>query len=93
MVAKVIIASRARVSAAGNRIAVGSDIHLIEGLLVQLDRANRIIGWMMPYIGSMCPPENGLGDLNDHCFENKVPTPGDETKGAPLNQPRIKEFS
>lgn len=55
----------------------------------QLARANRIIGWMMPYIGNMCPPENGLGDLNDHCFENKVPTPGDDTKGEPINQRRM----
>ena len=30
----------------------------------QLDRANRIIGWMMPYIGTMCPPPDGLYDLN-----------------------------
>lgn len=34
----------------------------------QLERANRIIGWMVPYIGKMCPPENGLFDLNKHCF-------------------------
>ena len=48
----------------------------------QLDRANRIIGWMMPYIGTMCPPPDGLYDLNIHCCENRIPEPGDETKGA-----------
>lgn len=55
-------------------------------LAAQLERANRIIGWMMPYIGSMCPPTNGLFDLNEHCFENHIPSPGKETKGAPINQ-------
>jgi hypothetical protein len=53
----------------------------IKGLRFQLERANRIIGWMMPYIGTMCPPSNGLYDLNIHCCENKVPEPGDS---APL---------
>ncbi len=53
----------------------------------QLARANKIIGWMMPYIGNMCLPENGLYDLNSHCFQNHVPDPGEESKGAPLNQP------
>lgn len=52
----------------------------------QLARANRIIGWMLPYIGSMCPPDNGLYDLNIHCCENIIPEPGDETKGAPIKQ-------
>lgn len=52
----------------------------------QLDRANRLIGWMMPYIGSMCPPEDGLYDLNLHCCENKIPKPDDSTKGAPIKQ-------
>lgn len=52
----------------------------------QLDRANLIIGWMMPYIGNMCPPPDGLSDLNMHCCENVVPTPGRETKGRPINQ-------
>lgn len=52
----------------------------------QLDRANKIIGWMMPYIGNMCPPDGGLGDLNEHCFYNRVPEPGKETKGAALRQ-------
>lgn len=54
----------------------------------QLERANRIIGWMMPYIGKMCPPDNGLFELNLHCCENRVPMPGDETKGPSLEQPR-----
>ncbi len=58
-------------------------------LRAQLERANRLIGWLMPYIGSMCPPDNGLYELNQHCFENHVPTPGDETKGAPIGQPRL----
>ena len=56
-------------------------------LKAQLQRANRIIGWMMPYVGKMCPPENGLFELNEHCFENKVPSPGDDAKSAPLDQP------
>ena len=55
-------------------------------LRFQLERANRIIGWMMPYIGTMCPPSTGLYDLNIHCCENRVPEPGDETKGASLRQ-------
>lgn len=52
----------------------------------QLARANRIIGWMMPYIGNMCPPANGLFELNEHCFENNVPMPDKSTKGRPINQ-------
>jgi hypothetical protein len=31
-----------------------------------LERADRIIEWMMPYIGRMCPPDNGIFDLNQH---------------------------
>lgn len=31
-----------------------------------LERADKIIEWMMPYIGSMCPPDNGIFDLNQH---------------------------
>lgn len=56
----------------------------------QLARANRIIGWMMPYIGSMCPPDGGLADLNEHCMDNIVPEPGDETKGRPIKQ-RVRQ--
>lgn len=53
----------------------------------QLERANRIIGWMMPYIGNMCPPQNGLGDLNNHCFDNHIhPRMDDETKGQSIRQ-------
>jgi|HubBroStandDraft_4_1064222.scaffolds.fasta_scaffold00027_55 hypothetical protein len=52
----------------------------------QLKRANRLIGWMMPYIGRMCPPSNGLFDLNEHCMENIIPEPGKETKSAPIDQ-------
>jgi hypothetical protein len=52
----------------------------------QLERANRIIGWMAPYIGTMCTPSNGLYDLNMHCCENRVPMPGDKTKGPSLRQ-------
>lgn len=52
----------------------------------QLKRANRIIGWMMPYIGTMCPPPNGLYDLNLHYIENDIPDPPETTKSAPLNQ-------
>jgi hypothetical protein len=58
-------------------------VHLAKA---QLERANRIIGWMMPYIGSMCPPPNGLFELNEHYMENKIPEPGDSTKGRPINQ-------
>lgn len=68
-----------------------AEIERLQKTAVQLNRANRIIGWMMPYIGNMCPPENGLFELNEHCFENKVPNPGAETKGRPINQrPRHK---
>lgn len=60
-------------------------------LRAQLDRANRIIGWMMPYIGSMCPPENGLGELNLHCMDNKVPDPKwKEVRGKSINQENIR---
>lgn len=52
----------------------------------QLTRANKLIGWMMPYIGTMCPPANGLYDLNIHCCENKVPEPDKTSKGRPINQ-------
>jgi hypothetical protein len=52
----------------------------------QLARANKIIGWMMPYIGRMCPPSNGLYDLNLHCCENHVPESGVAAKAAPLDQ-------
>lgn len=52
----------------------------------QLERANQIIGWMMPYIGSMCPPPKGLADLNIHCCENRVPEFGKVTKGPSLRQ-------
>lgn len=56
----------------------------------QLDRANKIIAWMMPYIGTMCPPQNGLFELNNHCFENRVvPNFDDETKGRPVTQSGI----
>lgn len=58
----------------------------VDYLMSQLERANSIIGWMMPHIGVMCPPVEGLYDLNQHCFENRVPDPGAETKGAPLRQ-------
>lgn len=54
----------------------------------QLERANRIIGWMMPYIGKMCPPPNGLYDLNLHCLENHVQESGVMSKAAPLEQRR-----
>lgn len=52
----------------------------------QLDRANRIIDWMMPYIGKMCPPDNGLYDLNLHCCENRVPKSGVQSNTAPIEQ-------
>lgn len=58
----------------------------VEELERQLERANRIIGWMMPYIGSMCPPDSALYDLNQHVFENRVPAPGDESKGPSIRQ-------
>jgi hypothetical protein len=31
-----------------------------------LERADRIIEWMMSYIGRMAPPDNGIFDLNEH---------------------------
>ena len=52
----------------------------------QLGRANKIIGWMMPYIGRMCPPSGGLADLNEHCCENVVPEPGQDAGGRPIDQ-------
>lgn len=53
----------------------------------QLARANRIIGWMAPYIGSMCPPPDGLYDLNEHCLDNHIaPDVGEQGKGRPINQ-------
>lgn len=58
----------------------------VKALEAQLERANRIIGWMTPYVGTMCPPPNGLSDLNLHCCENKVPEPDSSTKGRPLKQ-------
>lgn len=59
----------------------------LERLQFQLDRANRLIGWMMPYIGSMCPPTNGLADLNEHCCDNRVRANRDEeTKGPSIRQ-------
>ncbi len=59
----------------------------IEQLRAQLERANRLVEWMMPYIGSMCPPPNGLFDLNEHCCDNKIgPNEADNTKGRPINQ-------
>jgi hypothetical protein len=33
---------------------------------VALERADRIIEWMMSYIGRMAPPDNGIFDLNEH---------------------------
>lgn len=59
-------------------------------LQAQLDRANRIIGWMMPYIGNMAPPDGGLGDLNDHFMENKVPEPKREKCDRPIKQSRLR---
>lgn len=59
----------------------------IARLSAQLQRANRLIGWMMPHIGSMCPPQNGLADLNEHCFDNVIrPRMDDETKGPSIRQ-------
>jgi hypothetical protein len=52
----------------------------------QLARANRIIGWMMPYIGGMCPPDDGLFELNKHCCENHVPDPKREKCDRPIKQ-------
>lgn len=52
----------------------------------QLTRANNIIGWMMPYIGAMAPPDGALGDLNDHCMENHVPMPKREKCDRPIKQ-------
>lgn len=69
-------------------VAHGNPLHVAELnhmalLLRQLDRANRIIGWMMPYIGNMCPPDKGLFDLNEHCFENNIPEGGEAGIGIP----------
>lgn len=57
-------------------------------------RATEIIDWMMPYIGSMCPPSGGIAELNDHCIfaERNGFLPmrpikeRKEQKGRPLNQ-------
>lgn len=65
------------------------DQRVIAELRRQLDRANEIIGWMMPYIGTMAPPEGALYDLNVHCCENNVPDPGKGAKGPSLRQRRI----
>lgn len=59
----------------------------IARLSAQLQRANKLIGWMMPYIGTMCPPSNGLADLNEHCCDNIIrPRMDDETKGPSIRQ-------
>lgn len=31
-----------------------------------LERANRIVCWMAPHIGRMCPPPDGISELNEH---------------------------
>ena len=72
-------AARERVANAG-RFKTGSDVHLIEMLLFQLDRANRIIGWMSPHIGQMCTPPNGISEWNEHSCENHIPEPGEVKK-------------
>lgn len=59
-----------------------------------LRRASKIIDWMMPYIGNMCPPDNGIAELNDHCLfaERHGMLPKrpirdrKEEHGRPLNQ-------
>lgn len=62
-------------------------LRVIAQLEKQLARANGIVGWMMPYIGSMCPPSNGLADLNEHCCDNIIrPRMDDETKGPSIRQ-------
>lgn len=59
----------------------------IARLSAQLNRANRIIAWMCPYIGSMCPPQNGLFEFNEHCFDNLIrPNDSNETKGPSIRQ-------
>lgn len=58
----------------------------IERLRAQLDRANKIIGWMMPYIGNMAPPDGALGDLNDHFMDNKVAVAKREKCDRPIKQ-------
>lgn len=60
----------------------------------QLARANRIIGWMAPYIGRMCPPPNGIFEFNEHAFENsdlKLAKP--QRDDRPLDQrPDVGQF-
>lgn len=70
---------------AANQVATRMETEIKE-LKRQLARANRIIGWMCPYIGSMCPPPDGIAEWNNHCIDNVVPSPGKSTKGSPLNQ-------
>lgn len=65
---------------------IGQMAQMLKEADLQLKRANRIIGWMSPYIGTMCPPENGLAEFNEHCCDNRVPAPGKEAKGAPIKQ-------
>lgn len=58
----------------------------IDRLRRQLARANRIIGWMMPHIARMAPPDGGLADLNEHCCDNKVPDPSRKGDDRPIDQ-------
>lgn len=37
--------------------------------LADLIRADSIIGWMSEHIGNMCPPKQGLADLNAHWLD------------------------
>lgn len=42
------------------------DVTEYDELRDALDRADRIINWMAPYIGKMCTPPDGIFDLNEH---------------------------
>ena len=94
---------KARLKAAGNMppngVKTGSDLHLAEMLLAKnetlleaLKRANRIIDWMAPYLGGMCPPPNGIVDLNEHwlLMEQMVISVTPSKDGKPVNQSTVR---
>lgn len=37
-----------------------------DALVKALERAERVIQWMAPYLGKMAAPSNGIADLNEH---------------------------
>lgn len=58
-----------------------------------LVRASEIVDWMMEHIGRMCPPRDGLYDLNEHSryvdrerARGNMPPRKPFTDGRPLDQ-------